>query len=82
MQNRIAFWRVVLVVAFAVLLAGGDAIAPGRQGHAVVIALDGPISPASAAYVVRALQEAEQSHAAIAILRMDTPGGLDTAMRS
>ncbi|MBV8524350.1 MAG: nodulation protein NfeD [Acetobacteraceae bacterium] len=83
MRNRIAFWPVALVLAFAVLLAGGDAIAaPARQGHAVVIALDGPISPASAAYVVRALQEAEQSHAAIAILRMDTPGGLDTAMRS
>lgn len=47
----------------------------------VVAEIDGAISPASAAYFMRVLGEAKQSRAELLILRLDTPGGLDTAMR-
>lgn len=46
-----------------------------------VAGIDGAISPASAAYFLRALDKAEQMHAELLILRLDTPGGLDSAMR-
>ena len=47
----------------------------------MVIALDGAIGPGSASYVVRSLNEAQRQDAAVVVLRMDTPGGLDSAMR-
>ncbi|MGZ5621028.1 MAG: NfeD family protein, partial [Methylobacter sp.] len=43
--------------------------------------LEGPIGPASSDYVARSLDYAAETKASLIILRMDTPGGLDTAMR-
>jgi membrane-bound serine protease (ClpP class) len=54
---------------------------PAAARTAVVITLDGAVGPGSAAYVVRNINEAPRQDAAIIVLRMDTPGGLDTAMR-
>jgi len=51
-------------------------------GKSVVVAeIRGAISPASAAYFLRALDEAKQKQADLLVLKLDTPGGLDTAMR-
>ncbi|BAN25084.1 nodulation competitiveness protein nfeD [Caballeronia insecticola] len=48
----------------------------------VVIPLKGAIGPASADFVVRALARAADEHAQLAVLQLDTPGGLDLSMRS
>jgi membrane-bound serine protease (ClpP class) len=48
----------------------------------VVIPLNGAVGPASADFVVRALTRAAEERAQLAILEIDTPGGLDQSMRS
>src|SRR6185437_7801509 len=59
--------------------------APAAQttphGRALVVQVDGAIGPAMSRYVQQALGRAADTHAPAVILQMDTPGGLDTAMR-
>jgi membrane-bound serine protease (ClpP class) len=65
------------MVALAVLAS--DAAAAPR---AVVLEIDGAIGPAVADYIVRELRGIGQSDTHLVILRMNTPGGLDTSMRT
>jgi membrane-bound serine protease (ClpP class) len=43
--------------------------------------LDGPLGPARADLLIRALDDAEAAQAAAFVIRLDTPGGLDKSMR-
>ncbi len=63
--------------ALAAMLFAG----PARAGDAWQIDVQGAIGPAMADHVVRSLVQAEDAGAELVILRIDTPGGLDLAMR-
>ncbi len=46
-----------------------------------VLTYEGAITPAASEYIVGGIQRAEEAGAAALILRLDTPGGLDSSMR-
>ena len=63
---------------------GGEEPAPGARasaGSAAVLEIKGPIGPATSRYVVRGLAAAAQSGSRLVVIELDTPGGLDSAMR-
>jgi membrane-bound serine protease (ClpP class) len=69
--------RVVSCLLAGVL--GGLAFAASSK--VVVLTLDGVVGPATADYTVRGIRKAHEQGADLVVLRMDTPGGLDTSMR-
>ncbi len=67
----------LLVIAVFVLAAGAEAAAPS----VTVLEVKGTINPIVADYIRRGIEQAERDNAVACIIQMDTPGGLDTAMR-
>jgi membrane-bound serine protease (ClpP class) len=56
---------------------------PAVSGQvAVLLDVNGAISPATSDFVQRGIATAESSDAALLVLRINTPGGLDSSMRS
>jgi membrane-bound serine protease (ClpP class) len=50
-------------------------------GKAIVLDLTGPVSPATQDYIERGISYAENQHASLVIIQLNTPGGLDSSMR-
>jgi membrane-bound serine protease (ClpP class) len=69
-----------LTLLLATLLATLAAPASAAE-RAVVLNVDGVIGPAIADYVVRELHRVKPDDVGVVVLRMNTPGGLDTSMR-
>src|SRR5579864_1879737 len=74
-----------LVLSLASTVVGGDpapAAAPAvTAGTASVLEITGAIGPATSRYVVHGLESAQKNGSRLVVLEMDTPGGLDSAMR-
>jgi membrane-bound serine protease (ClpP class) len=69
-------------------LIGLDIPIPGLSGsafagdHVMIIELEGPINPGTAMFVSRGLEKAKKQAAELSIIRLDTPGGLASSMRT
>ena len=74
-----------LLVLFAALLAGAGGGTPAANEQSrprvVEISLNMMIHHVSAEYVIRGIKLANDTHADAVILKLNTPGGLETSMR-
>ncbi|MEP7140267.1 MAG: nodulation protein NfeD [Caldimonas sp.] len=79
-MNRNVWWLCALA------LGAGVASVRATEGANVppvfVLRIAAAIGPATAEYVTRSLEHAAREHAQAVVLQVDTPGGLDTSMRS
>ncbi len=73
------------VAATAALLSATPAAAPAsppQSSEVVQLRIDGEIEPVLAEYIVGGIEAAGRSQASLILITMNTPGGLDSSMRS
>lgn len=71
----------LLLVSLMLSFTGPLNPAAAQSQQAYIIDIDGVISPATADYFSRSLDQAVEANAAFMLVRLDTPGGLDLSMR-
>lgn len=76
------FGAFLLILLASTMLGATLAQERERTARVIEIPVEGPIGPASADFVVDRLERAAASSAGLVVIRMDTPGGLDTSMRT
>ncbi len=73
--------RITLGVVLLLLALSLGSSAQAQATHVDVITIDGTINPVLTGYVERAVEQAEDTGAEALVIQLDTPGGLDDAMR-
>lgn len=78
---------VLLMSGFAVALEPQQPVTQPKineqslDRRVILVDVQGPIGPATMAFLIDSLEEAAARNAELLIIRMDTPGGLDTSTR-
>jgi membrane-bound serine protease (ClpP class) len=71
-----------LIVGVALLMSAPAAAQSSHPNDVVVVSLTGTVDPLSARYVERGIRTGNEGGAGAILIRIDTPGGLDSSMRS
>jgi membrane-bound serine protease (ClpP class) len=87
MRNRHAVIILIALIVLLVFLFFSSSLATGAQRtastpHVLWLDIAGPVGPALSDFIERSIRQAEEERAQAVIVQLDTPGGLDTSMRS
>ena len=83
-RQRAPFFSHAAIVGFLCLgiLVFGASISALAGDEVIIIDVEGAINPGTASFMVRGIEEAEAKGSALVIVRLDTPGGLASSMRT
>ena len=81
LQRLTLHFAIIPAIAMALCVAPGHTEAPTSDGPVVIATYEGVINPVAAEYLHDALSEAHTLGASALVIKLDTPGGLDTSMR-
>ncbi len=88
-SRRLAFLVFVFAAVFLAFAPRVSAPVLAQSGSpasasttVVQLRIDGEIEPILAEYLVNGIQQANRDHASLVLITINTPGGLDTSMRS
>lgn len=76
-----ASWAIILLLLGGWLFGAAVPSSASPVRPVMVLEVRGVIDPIVARYVARGIQAARSNDAELVVIQMDTPGGLDTAMR-
>jgi len=68
-------------IGFALMILSTARADPAYGARVDVIRIEDAITPVVAEFIIRSIEQAERESAACLVIEMDTPGGLDVAMR-
>lgn len=73
---------ILVNVIFFVMALVGPSQGVTNEREVMIVELEGPINPATATFLTRGLEKAEDRGSVLVIIRLDTPGGLASSMRT
>jgi membrane-bound serine protease (ClpP class) len=79
--NSLAFVLLLFAGIFSINYANTTAVTKQSQAKVILLDVSGAIGPASQDYIIRGINKAKETGAALVVIRLDTPGGLDLSMR-
>ncbi len=71
----------LLILSVIAILSAAAINVQAASSSICVLQVEGTINPVLVDYVERGIEQAEEDNAVACIIQLDTPGGLDTAMR-
>jgi len=82
MRARMLLDPTVRTLLIGLLLLAAAPAAVSRAGEVHLLPFEGPITPVAAEYFTDRLDQAAERNADAVVIELDTPGGLDVAMRT
>ena len=80
-EPRVPSPAIRILITLLCLFLGSSILVARSANTALVLTVKDAIGPATSDFIHNGLNQARERNASLVVLRLDTPGGLDTSMR-